>query len=103
MKNNRNTLLFIAGVAHIVRSIVSAVLLVLVSLFIEIIDVALKISIFRSKLYSYSPELGEKLLSIVVCLVLILGQNMKKMRRTAITWQIAANGYKNSLYSNRRG
>lgn len=72
MKNNRNTLLFIAGLAHIVKSIVSAVLLVLVSLCVEIIDVSLKISVFRSKLYSYSPELGEKLLTIVMVAIFVV-------------------------------
>lgn len=71
MKNNRNTLLLISGIAHIVRSIVSAVLLVLVSVCVEIIDVALKISVFRSKLYSYSPELGEKLLTIVIVAIFV--------------------------------
>lgn len=71
MKNNRNTLLFISGIAHIVKSIVSAILLILVSLCVEIIDVALKISVFRSKLYSYSPELGEKLLSIVMVAIFV--------------------------------
>ena len=72
MKNNRNTLLFITGIAHIVKSIVSAVLLVLVSLCVEIIDVSLKISVFRSKLYSYSPELGEKLLSLVMVAIFVV-------------------------------
>lgn len=72
MKNNRNTLLFITGLAHIVKSIVSAVLLVLVSLCVEIIDVSLKISVFRSKLYSYSPELGEKLLTIVMVAIFVV-------------------------------
>ena len=71
MKNNRNTLLFISGVAHIVRSIVSAGLLILISLSVEIIDVALKISIFRSKLYAYSPELGENLLTIVIVAIFV--------------------------------
>ena len=70
-KNNRNTLLLITGIAHIVKSIVSAALLILVSLCVEIIDVALKISVFRSKLYSYSPELGEKLLTIVIVAIFV--------------------------------
>lgn len=72
MKNNRNTLLFISGIAHIVKSIVSAVLLIIVSLCVEIIDVSLKISVFRSKLYSYSPELGEKLLTIVMVAIFVV-------------------------------
>lgn len=71
MKNSRNTLLFIAGTAHIVKSIVSAILLILVSLCIEIIDVSLKIVIFRSKLYSYSPELGEKLLTFIIVAIFV--------------------------------
>ena len=71
MKNNRNTLLLIAGIAHIVKSIVSALLLVLVSLCVEIIDVSLKISVFRSKLYSYSPELGEKLITVVIVAIFV--------------------------------
>ena len=71
MKNNRNTLLLISGIAHIVKSIISAILLILVSLCVEIIDVALKISVFRSKLYAYSPELGEKLLTIVIVAIFV--------------------------------
>ena len=77
MKNNRNTLLLIAGIAHIVMSVVNALLLILVSLCVEIIDVALKISVFSSKLYSFSPELGEKLLTIVIVAIFIyLSLNM---------------------------
>ena len=77
MKNNRNTLLLITGIAHIVKSIVSAVLLVVVSTCVEIIDVVLKISVFTSKLYSYSPELGERLLTIVMVAIFVyLSLNM---------------------------
>ena len=71
MKNNRNTLLLMAGIGHIVKSVVCAIALVLVSLFIEVIDVSLKLSVFRSKLYAYSPELGEKLITLVVVAIFV--------------------------------
>ena len=77
MKNNRNTLLLISGIGHIVKSIFNALALVLVSLCVEMIDVSLKISIFRSKLYAYSPELGEKLITLVVVAIFVyLSLNM---------------------------
>jgi len=71
MKNNRNTLLLMAGIGHIIKSVICAIALILVSLCIEIIDVSLKLSIFRSKLYAYSPELGEKLITVVIVAIFI--------------------------------
>lgn len=72
MKNNRNTLLLISGIGYIVKSVVCALVLVLVALSIEIIDVSLKLSVFRSKLYAYSPALGEKLITIVVVAIFVV-------------------------------
>lgn len=71
MRNNRSTLLLISGIAHIVKSIVSAIALVLVSCCVEIIDVAIKISVFRSKLYAYAPDLGESLLTIIIVAIFV--------------------------------
>ena len=71
MKNNRNTLLLISGIGYIIKSVVCAICLILVSLCIEMIDVSLKLSVFRSKLYAYSPELGEKLITFVIVAIFV--------------------------------
>ena len=72
MNNKRNTLLFVAGVGQVITSIVSAISLVLVSLFVEVIDVSLRIRLYNSKLYAFSPQLGERLLTLVFILIFIV-------------------------------
>ena len=71
MKNNRNTLLLIAGIAQIIKSVVCAIGLVLVSIFMEVIDTYLKINMYKSQFYAYSSQLGEKVITFVIFGILI--------------------------------
>ena len=71
MKNNRNTLLLIAGIGYIIKSIVCMVALVIVSLCIEMIDVSLKLKMFTSDFYAYSPELGERLMTLIIVAIFV--------------------------------
>jgi len=74
MKNNRNTLLMVAGIMQIVKSVVSVLLLVIVSTSLDVIDSALRVAIFRSPLYAYNPQAGEKfMMMIVIFIFLYLG------------------------------
>ena len=71
MKNNRNTLLLITGIGQIIKSIVCAIGLILVSVFMEVIDTYLKINMYRSQFYAYSSQLGEKVITFVIFGILI--------------------------------
>lgn len=71
MKNNRNTLLMVAGIMHIVRSVVCTVILVLVSTSLDVLDSALRLKIYRSDLYAYNTQAGEKLLAMIVIFIFL--------------------------------
>lgn len=71
MKNNRNTLLLIGGIGYIIKSIVCMLALVIVSLCIEMIDTSLKLKMFTSDFYAYSPKLGETLMSLIVIAIFV--------------------------------
>lgn len=71
MKNNRNTLLMIAGIMHIVRSVVCTVIMVLVSTSLDVLDTALRLKIYRSNLYAYNTQAGEKLLVMIIIFIFL--------------------------------
>ena len=71
MKNNRNTLLLVAGLMQIVKSVVSALLLVIVSTSLDVIDSSLRVAVFRSPLYSYNPQAGEKLMMMIIIFIFL--------------------------------
>lgn len=79
MKNNRNTLLLISGIGFVVNSVVNMVLLLLVSLFHEIVEAYIKLEIVSSGLYAYSPNLAETfattifiMLFAILCISMLL-------------------------------
>lgn len=71
MKNNRNTLLLIGGIGYIIKSIVCMIALILVALSIEMIDASLKLKMFTSDFYAYSPKLGEALMSFIIIAIFV--------------------------------
>lgn len=72
MRSNRNTLLLISGIMQIVKSCLACVMLMGVSASLGVIDSWLRIKIFNSALYLYSPESAEKLAIIIIVLIFVL-------------------------------
>ncbi len=65
-RNNRNTLLLIAGITQIIKSFVYCVVMLITSLCFDIIDLTIKRKIYLTQTYAINPELGEKLITLIV-------------------------------------
>lgn len=73
-RNNRNTLLLIAGVTQIVKSFAYCVLMLMTSLFFDVIDLTIRRMIYLTTTYAIKPEMGEKLITLItVGIFLYLG------------------------------
>lgn len=73
-RNNRNTLLLIAGVTQIIKSFAYCVLMLLTSICFDIIDLTIRRYIYLTTTYAIKPELGEKIITLLtVGIFLYLG------------------------------
>ncbi len=65
-KNNRNTLLLIAGVTQIIKSFAYCVAMLLTSICFDVIDLTIRRKIYLTDTYAIKPQLGEKLITLII-------------------------------------
>ncbi len=70
-RNNRNTLLLVAGVTQIIKSFVYCVAMLITSLCFDVIDLTIRRHIYLTTTYALKPELGEKLITLIVIAIFL--------------------------------
>lgn len=71
MKNNRNTLLLISGIMYLIKSVLSCVVLVVVSVSLDVVDSSIRLKIYNSPLYNFNQHSAENLLTLSLVLMFV--------------------------------